>query len=161
MKNILVLALFAYAGISNVFASKTDLFQIDENKIYTEFSSLNQLEEFITRNEGITRGQVVALSSAGEIDFPVSEIGNCVSLAEPPLGIPSFVWGLAGGLVGCCSGYGFWVGPAVVAGVYFLTDEDKEEAKKAAYGCMAGGAAGLVIFVFVVASWYGLTIFSL
>lgn len=161
MKNLFILLLFAGSGISHCLATKADLFQINENKIYSEFESLAQLEEFIVKNEGITRKEIITLSNSGIISFPVSEVGNCVSLAEPPLGIPSFVWGLAGGLVGCCSGYGFWVGPAVVAGVYFLTDEDKEEAKKAAYGCFAGGAAGLVLFVFVVASWYGLVIFNI
>ena len=55
---------------------------------------------------------------------------------DPPLGIPSFLWGMCLGLPG-------------LAVVYFVTEDD-EETKKALWGCLVSVAVYGVLYVLYV-----------
>jgi zinc transporter ZupT len=58
---------------------------------------------------------------------------------ELALGIPSFLWGCVFGIVG-------------VLVVYLMTDENKDQTKKAFFGCIAGSLIGTVLYVVVFAA---------
>jgi hypothetical protein len=118
------------------FAGNAELFQVDEQEINAEFAQLNELEAFVEANNGITASEINAenplvanLSTSNDI------LGALSSLAgEPPLGIPSFVWGL------CLS----WVGLGIV---YFVAD-DRDETKKALIGCLVSAGLSVLIWLF-------------
>ena len=69
------------------------------------------------------------------INVNLSSHSNFSLVYGPPLGIPSFAWGLCCGLPG-------------LAVVYFVAD-DKEETKKAFYGCVTSTVVGVVVNVAV------------
>jgi len=102
------------------FAGNQDLFKYDKATVKAIFSDLNELEDYINLNEGTT------LSSISSFDVGLAFQGpsSFTTIIEPPMGIPSIVWGLV-------------LGPVGVAVVYFMTDKDSEETKKSFYGCIA------------------------
>jgi cytochrome c biogenesis protein CcdA len=64
--------------------------------------------------------------------------------SEPPLGIPSFLWGCILGVVG-------------ILLVYILTDGDKAETKKALWGMLVWIGVWVVLYVGVFSAsalWY-------
>jgi hypothetical protein len=56
---------------------------------------------------------------------------------DPPLGIPSFVWGLCFSVTG-------------IALVHFIA-EDRDETMKALWGCLVGGAVYTIFYIIYVA----------
>ena len=124
-----------FMGIS-AFASNADLFELDYSAVDQEFTELNSLAQVVEANPDLTystlsatnAGLVESMSLMPNAAMPLAR-GNAV------LGIPSFWWGCALGIVG-------------VGVVYFLTDQDADEAKKALWGCLAS-SVGAVLFYFV------------
>lgn len=106
------------------FAGKSELFNYNRAEVETIFTDLDELESYINLNEDVTLSSLYSANS----DLAYTGPGMYVPpfMIEPPLGIPSIIWGVV-------------FGPVGVVLVYYLTDEDKEEAKKALYGCIAGG----------------------
>lgn len=102
------------------FAGNQDLFKYDKAKVEAIFSDLNEIEDYINLNEGTTLSTINSfgdgLTFEGSFSFP--------TIIEPPLGVPSIVWGLV-------------LGPIGVGIVYFMTEKDNEETKKSFYGCIA------------------------
>lgn len=127
------------------FAGNAELFQVDEQEINAEFAQLNELEAFVEANEGITF-QEVSIKK----DMLLKNVVNTsnptnlnITEGEPPLGIPSFLWGFCPTFVplaGCVLGAGG------VLLVYFVAD-DRDETKKALIGY---GVAILINVAFVV-----------
>jgi len=105
-------------------AGNSELFNYDKEIVQTIFSDLEELENYVNGNDDITLSSLY-LSETG-LAAPGSEIPLPSLFVELPLGIPAIIWGVV-------------LGPVGVVLVYYLTDEDKEEAKKALYGCLAGG----------------------
>jgi len=142
MKKLIIIPLFllvfAFNGKSAGYA---DMINVDENYIENVFADLNELENYVVTHQGVTLNELKAIGSSLVANVDVSglgSLGSCSMLGgEPPLGIPSFLWG-------CCLG---WVGILLV---YIITDNDKEEVKKSLYGCLVGTASS-VIFYFIVA----------
>jgi hypothetical protein len=114
-----------------------DLFNIDRSSINAEFTQLNQLDQFVSANEGITLSEVQAnrIDLLNDMNSPDSFQGLNAAFrgGEDPLGIPSFIWG-------CVLG---WVGILIV----YLISEDKELTKKALYGCLIGWGGGFVLYL--------------
>ena len=132
-KNLLTLFLILVFFSINCLASNSELFTYDREEIEAAFTQLNELEDYVKLNEGITLSNLLA--SNNELITNLS-LGNPFStnlfFDEPPLGIPSFWWG-------CC--IGVWG----VAVVYFVT-EDNEEVKAAFKGCVVGTLVYLVLY---------------
>lgn len=126
------------------FASaNAEVFQVDEQELNAEFAQLNELEQFVNANEGITISEISQDNPLVQNVTNSSDVLGIVSAlrGDPPLGIPSFLWGF------CLSGAG-------VALVYFVAD-DRDETKKAFIGCAVGTGAYLIfylIYFFVVLS---------
>ena len=130
----LLLMLFAFNGKSSGYA---DMIEVDESYMESVFADLNQLENYVLEHQGVTLNELKAIGSTLVANVDVSGLGSlgaCSMLGgEPPLGIPSFLWG-------CCLG---WVGILLV---YILTDNDKEEVKKSLYGCLVGTASSIIVY---------------
>lgn len=137
MKKYYFLFSLLLASAASVLASnENDALQYDEQKIEAEFNQLNQLEKHVATNPGTTLDEVSA-SNAELIQDMVLE-GNAIAavMAEAPLNIPPFWWGL-------CLG---WVGLLVV---YIVTDNDRDQVKKAFTGCLINTGIGLVLYLLI------------
>jgi len=123
-------------------ASNADLFTYNTDQVNQELIQLQSLEDYVSANPGITLTNLQAENNAlvANLNINGNTLGGFGLSGEPPLGIPSFVWG-------CVLS---WVGILVV---YFMTDEDKEETKKAAIGCIVGGAAYVVFWILYALVW--------
>jgi hypothetical protein len=135
MKKVFFSALLALTMNFGFAAAHAELFNVDEQEINAEFAQLNELEQFVSANEGITLSEINPSNPLVQNVNNSSDIlGTLSSLkGEPPLGIPSIVWGI------CCSVPG-------VAIVYFVS-EDEEETKKAVIGCAISGAVYVLYYV--------------
>ncbi|MFN4122105.1 MAG: hypothetical protein ACK4GL_02235 [Flavobacteriales bacterium] len=137
MKKVFMSSLFAGLFAFNASAGVAEVFEMDENFVNSELAQLNELDEFIAVNEGITlsemdasNGLLAELNGSSDILRTLELIGR----GDPPLGIPSFLWGACFGVAG-------------IAIVYFVTD-DRDETKKALTGCAI--VQGAIILLYVV-----------
>ncbi len=125
-KLIFILAMFFLAG--NAFAKTADLFRYDSKKVEKVLVTVNALDQYVS----------VAHVAVNELDLKNPLLKNFAATPVLPasgntaLGIPSFIWGLVLG----------WVGILIV----YLVTEDKEETKKALWGCIAGTVAWLACY---------------
>ena len=101
-----------------------EVLNFSEDAIYAAFSEIEDVTTLISQNDvtyedlaskDVANLELVSSSSS----LPLSADGE----VGPPLGIPSFLWG-------CLLS---WVGLLIV---YFLTDRDKDETRKALWGCI-------------------------
>jgi len=130
------------------FASENaEVFQVNEQEMNAEFAQLNDLEAYVDANEGITMSEIgqdnpLVLNVAASSDV----LGVLSALrGDPPLGIPSFLWGFCFTVAG-------------VALVYFVAD-DRDETKKAFIGCAVSGGIYLLWWLFVVVIFNGSFLF--
>jgi hypothetical protein len=127
MKKIfsLILALCLVGSLQ----AKTEDFNYDSKKVNAEFSQLNKAEEMVSTNSNVTVEEVQA---ATNVDLDTATVS--APAGELPAGIPAFWWGF-------CLG---WIGLIVV---YVVTDNDKDEVKKALKGCVISAVVGVVVYV--------------
>ena len=143
MKRTLLLGIaFILTISSNLFAGSGELFSYNKEAVASEFAELTALENYVWNNPSSTLSVLVAdqnnLVSGLDLYSPYS-MG--MSFGEPPLGIPSFLWGCAFGVVG-------------VAIVYFVSEEDRDETKKAFYGCITSTVVYGVLYAVFWSSWF-------
>lgn len=134
---------FAYSSKISSPLTKSEIqtvTEFDDSEIYAAFSEVNDLDQYLSQNENstyadISREDVSMLTNiSATTSLPVS-----ASSDELALGIPSFLWGCVFGIVG-------------VLVVYLMTDNNKEQTKKAFYGCIVGTVVSVVIYVAVFAA---------
>ena len=137
MKKLLFTALLALAFNMGNATENADLFKVDDQEINAEFAQLNELEQFVEANEGLTLSEINTNNPLVQNLNNSSDILGVLSTlrGEPPLGIPSFAWGACFGVAG-------------VAIVYFVSD-DRDETKKAFKGCVIVEGALLVAYVVI------------
>jgi len=118
----------------NSFAGNSELFTYDREEVESAFKELNELEDYVKINEGITLTDLLA-SNNNLISnlFLGDPYSTNIFFDEPPLGIPSFWWG-------------FCIGVWGIAVVYFVT-EDRDETKLAFKGCVVGTLVYVVLYV--------------
>jgi hypothetical protein len=113
----------------------------DENEVYAEFSAIADLSDMIASSE-LTADEI-ATTNASVLEN-VSTVATLPLSSDEesggaPLGIPSFLWGCVFGLLG-------------VILVYFISEENKDETKKALWGCIAGGAIYAIVWIIYAAA---------
>lgn len=135
MKKTIFTFLFT-ASLSFGFAGNANLFEVNEQEINAEFAQLDMLEEFVEANDGVTFSEMSAENPlVANVSGTADILGISSSFsAEPPLGIPSFLWGFCFTVAG-------------VALVYFVAD-DRDETKKAFIGCAVSGGIYVLWWVF-------------
>jgi hypothetical protein len=113
------------------------VFSYDEDLLMAELSDINKLDVYVEANEGITLDELSREGSPliANMEGTVSPMGMAgdEGNGEPPLGIPSFLWGCVFGIIGLLI-------------VYVATENDKDEAKKAMWGCLASTAVSVLIY---------------
>ena len=124
------------AGIPSMEES---VFTLDENTLDLALSELNELDNYLSLNEGVTYADLEAAGS--ELIANISDIAAPMGMAQGgedlPLGIPAFWWG-------CVLG---WIGWLLV---YVLTDKDKVQTKQAFTGCLISSGVSVALSVL----WY-------
>ena len=111
-----------------------ELISFDEDAVYSEFDEIAELSQVLS-SEDLSVDEIsssLTENIAMEAALPLTADEDGASGA--PLGIPSFLWG-------CLLS---WVGIILV---YFLTEENKDETKKAVWGCVAGSVAYIAFYV--------------
>lgn len=118
---------------------------LDEAALNEAMMELNELDQFLNENEGVTYAELETTGSELilNVNNSTAPLGMDME-GEPPLGIPSFLWGCILGIVG-------------ILLVYILTDGDKSETKKALWGMLVW--VGVIILLNVGlfawgAAWY-------
>lgn len=125
-------------GGSDKEASAAALFSFDEATVYESVAELTELEQFVKANDGIslTELQTSEHPLVANVSFADPNL-SALAVGDPPLGIPSIVWGL------CLN----WVGLLVV----HLSADDRAESKRALIGCIISsvlwGGGGLGYFL--------------
>ena len=112
-------------------ASDADDFSFNESEFYSSFETLNEIDQVVESNPLIS---VDELKNVDGLSMEGLEALDYMNSFEPPLGIPSFLWG-------CVLG---WIGILVT---YLVTDGDKQETKQALIGCIVGGAVYVVLYI--------------
>lgn len=139
-----IITIFFAFSVSN--ALSLDDFGISTTKYEEAFNELSIIEDYVTQNN-FTLSNLKAdnYSLIKEFNLETNySIMSTLEGTEPPLGIPSFVWGL------CC-------GVSGLAVVYFVTD-DSEQTKKALNGCLVSTAISaaltVVYYVWIFNTYY-------
>ena len=145
LKKILVVIIFLIVGnIVHAITLSADLFNYDESKISEEFKDLDILEKLLIENPGVTLNEIVEKNSAYQyLLYTGSYFPLGIAEISAPGKIPSFWWAFTLSIIGSYTLYGAVAGPIAVGVVYFATDKDKGETKKAIYGCLTGTVLGL------------------
>ncbi len=132
----------AYAGnTASVVTFDESEFSFDEAALFAELEELNELDAFVETNEGITYSELENEGSMllTNIENTAAPMGMAEG-GEPPLGIPSFLWGCVFGVVGLVI-------------VYIMTENDMDETKKAMWGCVASTAVSVVLYLVIWGAW--------
>jgi hypothetical protein len=129
---VLTFSTLAFADISE------DVFTINKAEVEERFINLKEIEHVVvTENLDVSALEASHPSLISTPTFKLSKNFSIMSalatMDDPPLGIPSFLWGMCLGLPG-------------LAVVYFIT-EDSDETKKALWGCIASIAVYTVLWL--------------
>lgn len=131
-----------YAGNgTSVVTFDESAFSFDEEMLFAELEELNELDAYVESAEGITFSDLENEGSLliANMDNAAAPMGMAEG-GEPPLGIPSFLWGCVFGVVGLVI-------------VYIMTENDMDETKKAMWGCVASTAVSVVLYMVVWGAW--------
>lgn len=136
MKKILSLIALFGLGITVSYAEGTkESFNYDEQQINADFKQLNKIEKYVQNNEGTTLESLQAQNSELVAGFNISaDASASLAVDELPLGIPAFWWGCVLTVLG-------------IILVYILTDKDKDQTKKALFGCLVTAGAYILFYV--------------
>jgi hypothetical protein len=122
-KTLILICILIVAGVGKSVASHADLFRYDAVNIANQMAPLNQLEEYILENPGITLSQIAGSGNLlASLVVDPNGINGFNRMNEKVLGIPGFLWG-------CTIG---WVGILIV----YLNGADPNEIKQATIGCI-------------------------
>jgi hypothetical protein len=136
-----ILSIFSVFCLTILFAfanDPQDAFNYDESKLNAEFDQLNKIEKYVEQND-VTLEELQAQNSdlVSGIDLN-TDAASSLTAADLPAGIPAFWWGCVLAVLG-------------VILVYVLTDQDKEQTKKALIGCLVFAGAWVIYYVVIVA----------
>lgn len=128
----------AVAISDNEIQATTDF---NDSEVYEAFADISTLDQYLQSNENKTYSDLETENSTllnGVSSSTSLPLGSAPS-DELALGIPSFLWGCVFGVIG-------------VVVVYLMTDENKDQTKKAFYGCIASTVVGVVFYIVVIAA---------
>jgi hypothetical protein len=139
------LSLSARASEAPLASIDESVLTLDESALNEAMQELNVLDEFLNENAGVTYTDLESAESELIIGVENSTAPlGMDSESEPPLGIPSFLWGCILGVIG-------------ILLVYILTDGDKDETRKALWGMLVWIGVWVILYVGVFSSaalWY-------
>jgi hypothetical protein len=98
-------------------------FELDATTLEAEFADLDKIEAFVENNDGVTLQELTAERADLLESVTLTADTSTVFTAEETPILGGFWWGCCLGIVG-------------LALVYFITDNDRDEVKKALIGCV-------------------------
>ncbi len=119
--------------VSTPVVSESQVMTFNEQAVNAEFEKLSKLEQYVTSHEGTTIEDVKNTELTENLNLDTN-VTNAVIADELPLNIPAFWWGCV-------------LGPIGVLAVYLITDKDKDQTKKALYGCLVLAALWVVYYI--------------
>lgn len=133
MRKLIFTTLFAAASALSFASESAADFQVNDQEFATEFAQLNALDAYVDANEGVTYSEMGKNSLLDNVSGTTDVNGVVNAMGEPPLGIPSFLWGFCFGVLG-------------ILLVYFISD-DRDETRKALIGCAVNAGVSLLFWV--------------
>jgi hypothetical protein len=120
-----------------------DLFTYDEAKIDKEFEELSKLESLLKSNPEIfdIENSMKLISLNNYLNSNNYSMNSTTGIAAPGK-LSSFWFTFAFSAIGTYTLYGAVAGPISVGIVYFSSNKDKAEVKKAIWGCVTGTLLG-------------------
>ena len=145
-KTLIIIIFLSFGSMIRAIELNADLFSYDENRVAEEFKELDYLENLLIENPGTALSEIVEQNPNYKY-FLYTENYSPLGITEisAPGRIPSFWWSFTISFVGSLTLYGAVAGPIAVGVVYFNTGKNKNETKKAIYGCLTGTVLGLGI----------------
>lgn len=137
--NLVAIASLNAETLAAPAVTESQVMTFNEKAVNAEFEKLNKLEEYVAAHEGATIEDVKDTELTQDLKLDTN-VTNAVVAGDLPLGIPAFWWGCVLGLLG-------------VLAVYLITDKDKEQTKKALYGCLAWTVLWAVYYFVVLATF--------
>ena len=142
-KTIIAFFLFLFSYQLPGQELSADLFAYDQTKIETRFTELNKLENLIRSNpclyDSLANSEyILYFSNINTLSNSYPEFNKTTS----PGKIPSFWFTFTFSAIGTYFVYGAVAGPIATGIVYFSSDKDKTEVKKAIWGCITGTLVG-------------------
>ncbi len=138
-KFLSLIALFCISFTVAMAAEPTESFNYNEKDINAEFEQLNKIEQYVSKNQGTTLEDLKTQNSDLVAGINMNaEVSSSIAAGDMPLGIPAFWWGCVLAVLG-------------VILVYVLTDQDKDQTKKALIGCLVFAGAWVIYYVVIVA----------
>ncbi len=143
MKKLFIsLFIMAFAA-SIVKANDADLFSYNRSALEIAIAPISNVENFVAQNPSLSVTELV--NTGVELFNGVGTTGSPFGLNEPlPLGCPAFLWGCI-----------FSVSGLIV--VYIMTDNDREQVKKAFTGCMVSAVVTIALYTIVLVASAGNT----
>ena len=142
IKSLILAGVFALSCFS-VSANNSSLFSYDKNAVNESLKNVSAVEKYVNQNEGVTLN---SLNSDGKKLVDDANLYTLKSQLDGPAGVPSFLWGFAGGCIGGITLFGGVIlGLLGVLAVYLVT-QDGDETKKALMGCIVGNLIWVVFF---------------
>ncbi|WP_375580540.1 hypothetical protein ABWH96_05765 [Marivirga tractuosa] len=131
MKRLLLATVACFMFLSSGYATNTDLFELNEEKINTEFAELNELEAYVSMNENVTIHNIYE-ENAGLVAGMNLSYGPEGMMGQNGFSIDNFEWGsFAWGF--CCFPIGATIGIFTV-----LLNDNKGSDHKISYFIGAG-----------------------
>ncbi|MGR3811226.1 hypothetical protein [Jiulongibacter sp. NS-SX5] len=139
------LSILSVLCLTMTFAMATEpqqAFSLNEDEISAEFDQLDKIEKYVQESD-VTLEELQAQNSDLVSGIELSaDTAGALAADELPLGIPAFWWGCVLTLLG-------------VILVYVLTDQDKEQTKKALIGCLVTAGAYIIFYVVLYGAIWG------
>lgn len=117
--------------------SENEVLVYNQESINYNFEKLNKVEAFVEQNTDASFDTIKDTDLLKEIELDTNTLANVTKDNELPLNIPAFWWGC-------------FLGGLGILLVYIFT-EDKEQTKKALYGCLTVGGVVAVIYIVLIA----------
>lgn len=127
-----------YSPISEAEIQAASVF--NDAEIYDALKGVADLDQFLASNGDMTYNEVNQDNSALLSGVsPTTSLPLSASSDQEALGIPSFLWGCVFGVLGLIV-------------VYLMTDNNKEQTKKALYGCIVGTVVSIALYALIIAA---------
>ena len=117
--------------------SENEVLVYNQENINSNFEKLNKVEAFVEQNTEASFETIKGTELLKDIELDTNTLANITKDNDLPLNIPAFLWGC-------------FLGGLGILLVYIFT-EDKDQTKKALYGCLTAGGVVAVIYIVLIA----------
>jgi len=138
-KSILILLIFISSTHLFAIDVSADLFTYDEANADKEFKELHQFDSIVRSSPDFLISDITSdiISKLNDSEIGMNQMSHPLEIAAPGK-LSSFWFSFVLSSIGTYSLYGVVAGPISVGIVYFSSQKDNAEVKKAFWGCITG-----------------------